>query len=264
MTVFWRDVRYALRLFARERAFTAMALTTLALGLGASTAVYSVVDAVLLRPLPYAPSDRVVQIVQDFGRRGTIGGGSAPLTSAVVIRDVFEAWREQTTTLDGLGIFGFRWTTLAGQPEPLRLRASNLSPRIFSMLGTAPLAGRLFDVEESRPGKDAVVVLGEKLWRSRFGADPKVVGRTCTLDDRVFTIVGVVPASFSFPDPETAVWMPFVETPPPPTQPGTRFIGAFTAVARLKPGVTLAQAEAGGDAGRAPCAGRARRLRPQG
>ena len=87
MTAFWRDVRYALKLFARERAFTAMAVLTLALGLGSSTAVYSVVDAVLLRPLPYAPSERVVQIVQEFGRGGTIGDRSAALTSAIVIRD---------------------------------------------------------------------------------------------------------------------------------------------------------------------------------
>ena len=108
MTALWRDVRYALRLFARERAFTAMAVLTLALGLGASTAVYSVVDAVLLRPLPYAPTDRVVQIVQEFGRRGTVGDGTGFLMSATVIRDVFDAWRASTTTLDGLGIFGFR------------------------------------------------------------------------------------------------------------------------------------------------------------
>ena len=141
MTSFWRDVRYALRVFARERGFTAMAVLTLALGLGSSTAVYSVVDAVLLRPLPYAPSDRVVQIVQEFGRGGAIRDPAGSLTSAIVIRDVFEAWRASTTTLDGLGIFGFRSITLAGQPEPLRLRASNISPRILSMLGTAPLAG---------------------------------------------------------------------------------------------------------------------------
>jgi putative ABC transport system permease protein len=246
MTSFWRDVRYAVRLFARERGFTAMAVVTLALGLGSSIAVYSVVDAVLLRPLPYVPSDRVVQIVQDFGRRGTTGDSSTPLTSAVVIREVFEAWRDGTTTLDVLGKFGFRSITLGGRPEALRLRAANVSPQIFTMMGTSPLAGRLFTAEENQPGKDTVVVLGEKLWRSRFGADPNIVGRTCTLDDRSFTIVGVVPASFSFPDPEVAVWLPFVETPPPPVQPGTRFIDAFTAVARLKPGVTPAQAEAEG------------------
>jgi putative ABC transport system permease protein len=246
MAAVWRDVRYALRLFARERAFTAMAVVTLALGLGSSTAVYSVVDAVLLRPLPYVPSDRVVQIVQDFGRRGTIGGSFTTLTSAIVIREVFEAWRDGTTTLDGLGKFGMRSITLGGQPESLRLRASNLSPQVFTILSTSPLAGRLFSAEENQPGQDAVVVLGEKLWRSRFGADPNIAGRTCTLDDRTFTIVGVVPASFTFPDPEAAMWLPFVETPPPPVQPGTRFIDAFTAVARLKPGVTVAQAEAEG------------------
>jgi len=246
MTAFWRDVRYALRLFARERAFTAVAVITLALGIGASTAVYSVVDAVLLRPLPYSPSDRVVQVVQEFGRPGTVGDGTGSLMSATVIRDVFEAWRASTTTLDGLGIFGFRWITLGGQPEPLRLRASNISPRIFAMFGTSPVVGRLFNAEENRPGQGAVVVLAERLWRSRFGADPNIAGRTCLLDDRVHTIVGVVPANFAFPDPETAVWLPFVEMPPPPTQPGTRFIDAFTAVARLAPGVTRAQAEAEG------------------
>jgi putative ABC transport system permease protein len=246
MMAFWRDVRYALRLFARERAFTAMAVLTLALGLGSSTAVYSVVDAVLLRPLPYAPSERVVQIVQQFGRGGTIGDSSASLTSAVVIRDVFEAWRAATTTLDGLGIFGFRSITLAGQPEPLRLRASNISPQILSMLGTSPVAGRLFGEAEGQAGNDAVVLIGEKLWRSRFGSAPNIAGRQCTLDDRTFTIVGVLPASFSFPDPEAALWLPYVETPPPAVQPGTRFIDGFTAVARLKPGVTLAQAEAEG------------------
>jgi putative ABC transport system permease protein len=246
MASFWRDVRYALKLFARERAFTAMAVVTLALGLGASTAVYSVVDAVLLRPLPYVPSDRVVQIVQDFGRRGTTADSSTPLLSAVVIRDVFEAWRDGSTTLDGLGKFGMRFVTLAGEPESLRLRASNISPQVFTMMSTSPLAGRLFGADENQPGRDAVAVIGEKLWRSRFGADPNIAGRTCTLDDRAVTIVGVVPASFSFPDPETALWLPFVDTPPPAVQPGTRFIDAFTAVARLKPGVTLAQAEAEG------------------
>ena len=246
MAAFWRDVRYALRLFSRERAFTAMAVVTLALGLGSSTAVYSVVDAVLLRPLPYAPSDRVVQIVQQFGRGGTIGDPAGSLTSTIVIRDVFEAWRASTTTLDGLGIFGFRWITLGGQPEPLRLRASNVSPRILSMLGTSPLVGRLFGEAEGQAGNDTVVLIGEKLWRSRFGADPNVAGRQCLLDYRTFTIVGVLPASFAFPDPEAALWLPFVETPPPVVQPGTRFIGGFTAVARLKPGVTLEQAAAEG------------------
>src|SRR5262245_4152412 len=108
MAALWRDLRYAVRLFARERAFTTMAVLTLALGLGSSTAVYSVVDGVLMRPLPYAPSDRVVQIVQVFGRGRTIGDGSVSLTSGVVIRDVFEAWRASATTLDGFGIYGFR------------------------------------------------------------------------------------------------------------------------------------------------------------
>jgi hypothetical protein len=246
MTSFWRDARYALRLFARERAFTAMALLTLALGLGSSTAVFTVVDAVLLRPLPYATSDRVVQIVQQFGRRGAVGDPSAPVTSAIVIREVFDAWRAAATTLDGLGVFGRRSITLGGDPEPLRLRASNISPRIFSMLGTAPVAGRLFGDAESQPGNDKVILLSERLWRSRFSADPSIVGRHCTIDDSVFTIVGVLPASFAFPDSDTAVWLPFVEVPPPPTLPGQRFIGGYTALARLRPGVTLAQAEAEG------------------
>ena len=248
MRALWQDVRYALRLFRRDRGFTAMALVTLGLGLGASTAVYSVVDAVLLRPLPYARSDRIVQVVQVFGRQGTIGDGSASLTSSVVIREVFDAWRASSTTLDALAAFGNRSVTMVSGGEPVRLRASTISPRMFPLLGVAPVAGRLFAESDARPGEEKIALLAETLWRSRFGADPAVIGRRCTLDDGDVTIVGVLPASFAFPQPDTALWVPFVETPPPPTAPGQRFVGGFAVLARLAPGATLDQAEAEGTA----------------
>jgi putative ABC transport system permease protein len=244
MATIWQDIRYAFRLFGRERWFAAMAVLTLALGLGSTTAVFSVVNGVLLRSLAYAPSGRIVQVVQEFGREGTIGDGSRSLGSAIVIREVFDAWRASSTTIEGLAAFGRRPVTLVGIGDPVRLTGASVSPRLFALFGTRPLAGRLFEERESHPGSEPVMIISESLWRSRFGADPQVIGRRCTVDDQSITVIGVVPSAFAFPDGETALWLPFVETPPPPTVPGQRFVGGFWALAKLNPAVTIEQAEA--------------------
>lgn len=246
MESFWLDVRQGLRSLRRHPTLTAVALATLALGIGANTAIFSVVDAVLLRPLPYPGAERLVRLSEEGGpvRRGP-GGGGGPV--AIVTGGTFEDWRAGTTTLEGLAAYSPRAYTLTGFGEPVRLRGTAVSTSMFEILRASPLAGRLFEPGEDRPGAHQVAVISEQLWTRRFGRDPAIAGRTVTLDDRQFTIVGVLPARFYFPDHETEIWTPMT-IDPGPQRPGQVIIMAFAAIGRLKDGVSIEQAEAEGTA----------------
>src|SRR5690348_2690116 len=236
----WQDVCYALRMLRKSPGFTAVAVLTLALGIGANTAIFSIVNSVLLRPLPYPNSDRLVRIF--FNEPG------------VGLRDV----RFSNPELDDLqtrsGVFedvspifeGSEDVSGAGQPE--RVEGVNGSFSYFSMLGVTPQIGRLFGPQDFVPGAASIVVMSDGLWRRAYGADPNVVGRTVRLDNDSFKIIGVLPRGFRHPGPtvsgdvELFSAFGFSAPPFPPPKRGTRIL--VNAIGRLKPGLTVAQAQA--------------------
>lgn len=233
-----QDVRFGLRMLRKNPGFTAVAVLTLALGIGANTAIFSIVDAVLLRAFPYPHADQLVLVFD------------APLKqpdaiSAMSYRD-FEECREQNRVFSEMAGNAFHDLTLTGKGEPTIVNTADVTPEIFSLLGVKPLAGRAFLPADGKRGAPAVAMVSENLWRARFGSNPKLIGQSINLDMRAFTVVGILPASFRYPDGAARqdVWIPVAQDPlfgPLLRQPGTPVLGA---IGRLKPGVTFAQAQA--------------------
>jgi putative ABC transport system permease protein len=220
------DLRHGARLLRRSPGFAAVVVLTLALGIGANTAVFSVVNGVLLRPLPYAEPDRLV----------VVRAGMSTLGEFLEVRGRVESF-EQIATFSS-----HHHVSLTGEGEPERLASASVTPELFPLLGARPLLGRTFLPEEAEQGRGAVVVLSHALWRQRFGGDPAVLGQTLRLDGESRTVVGVMPPEFRFPEAETQVWLPVTLVGPPPPQlwgSGGNFL-----VGRLAPGVTPAQARA--------------------
>lgn len=241
------DLRLALRQLAKSPGFTATALLTLALGIGACTAMFSVIHAVLLKPLPFREPGRLVWI-ENSG-----GGGLSSRTSRV---GVFNGWREQATSFEALtAYFAFSEyapQTLSGSGDPLQLRNVSVAPNFLSVLGVTPLHGRNFSPGEGansatpfQPlGIASEVILSYSLWQSRFAGDPAIVGQTLTLNKNPSTVVGVLPRDFDFdavfsPGSQVDVLTPFPLTPQTDRMGNTLFV-----VGRLKPGVTVPQAQA--------------------
>ena len=233
------DLRLALRQLAKSPGFTAVAVLTLALGLGACTAMFSLVDAVLLRPLPFREPGRLVWIENIFG------GGLSGRTTRV---DVFNGWREQSKSFASLAayfaFFDYGRQTLTGGGEPERLRGVGISDNLLPTLGINLLHGRNFTAAECAWNGPRAVILSYAFWRRRFGGDPAVVGRTLTLDGGPAVIVGVLPAAFDF----DAIFSPGAEvdllTPFPLTEETARWGNTLFGIGRLRPGVTPAQAQA--------------------
>jgi putative ABC transport system permease protein len=202
MTTLIQDIRYGLRMLARNPGFTAVAVLALALGIGANTAIFSVVNAVLLRPLPYPDSDRLVT----FWNSNESGGFAGPIT---ICEPDYPEWRDQNRVFDGIA--GFRWETgnLTGAGEPARLIGSAVTSSFFPLLGVRPALGRAFSSEEEQSGHEGVVLISHSLWQAHFGSDPSVVGKPITLDDRILTVAGVMPEGFAFPN-QTDYWTPAV------------------------------------------------------
>jgi predicted permease len=227
------DARYAARTLTRTPGFTALAVLIIALGIGANTAIFSLVSAVLLEPLPFAEPDELVVIWDDASAVG--GSPRSPISLASYVD-----WRDRGTSFEGIAAFQNRSYNLTGDGEPERLDALRTTPNLLSVLGLQPVAGRTFgpdEVAETTP----VVVISQSLWMRRFAADPNVVGREIVLDGSRFTVVGVVPPHFRFPAAAVDIFMPTAFTP---QELAERGVLASYAVARLKAGVTLAQAQA--------------------
>jgi len=192
MTTLWQDLRYSVRLLLRNKAFTAVALFALALGIGANSAIFSVVNSVLFRPLPYRDPARLVMIWENHQQKG---GPQREWCSPADLKD----WREQPQSFEHVdGLLGWG-PTLTGNGEPEDLQGAAVSYDTFDMLGVAPVIGRTFAANEDAPGSERVVLLGHQLWQRRFGSDPDIVGKNVTLGGANFTIVGVMPRGFSFP-----------------------------------------------------------------
>jgi putative ABC transport system permease protein len=227
---FMNDLRFAFRQLLKSPGFTTVAVLTLALGLGANTAIFSVVNCVLLRPFPFPAADRLVMIHGIHQREDR----TEQRFESVFDPD-FKQWTEQNHVFDYMAAYASGETTLLSGGEPKRIRSAEVTVDFFSMLGVEPLAGRTFLPEEHQAGGPRAVVLSESLWRDRFGANPSLVGQGITLDGRNVTVVGVLPGRFNFPE-DCDVWTSLVLT----TSRGNAF---HLALARLKAGVTLGQAQ---------------------
>ena len=234
---FVQDVQHAARALARNPGFTIMAIAILALGIGVNTAIFSVVNAVLLRPLPYPEPDRLVEIFLP------VPGGD--LRGPVSAMD-FEDWREQNDVFEDIALVNTlsRGVTLTGGGEPEQLETAYVHPALFPTLAVQPAIGRALGLEDNGPGRNRVVVISHRLWARRFGADPAVTGRMVTLDGQAFTIAGVMPASCRFPEATIDVWAPesLIDAARAPRRRDNRF---QRAIARIERGVTLEQARAG-------------------
>jgi predicted permease len=231
----WRDVRFAVRTLLRTPAFTLIALVTFALGIGANTAIFSVVNAVLIRPLPYPNADRLVRLSEQMVDQ--TGPGAVSYMN-------FLDWKKMNTSFEGMGAFFNSFVTINGDGEPERVREGVVSADIFPMLGAKPIVGRYFTADEEIRGKQRVVILSEHLWRRRYGADRAIVGRTIPFEGTPYTVVGVMPAGFNFPPGPRVVdlWVPFV----PPQQaldPRSRGWHWLNVLALVKPGVAVARAD---------------------
>ena len=227
----WRDVRYAARMLRKQRGFACTAIVTLALAVGATTAIFAVVDGVLLRPLPFPDAERLVQVVRVHPE------GIGTWVSVVK----FMRWRaESPEVLDAMAAYGDQGAgfNLAGSQEPERLIGAYVSARFFDVIGVPPVIGRAFQEHEDLPGGSRVVVLSHALWQVRFGGRPDIVGAAVTLNGELYTVIGVMPDGFRFPD-VAQLWTLFR------FDPASRDRGHnFKVVGRLKPDATVDQAHA--------------------
>jgi putative ABC transport system permease protein len=203
-----QDVRYGVRSLRKSPGFTAATMLTLALGIGATTAIFSVIDAVLLRPLPYPDSQRLVRIIERTARQVNDVGYRQSLAS--IWTPDLPVLRAEIPTLSNVGVYSSVTATVVIESgSPLRLDGSQLSRALFDMLGARPSFGRLFLATEETPSAEPVVVLSDSMWQRYFGGQTDVLGRRMLVDGRASTIVGVMPPQFQFPDAQTLFWLPF-------------------------------------------------------
>jgi putative ABC transport system permease protein len=225
------DIRYALRLLRKSHLFTLTVVTIIALGIGATTAIFSVVNAVLLRPLPFADPDRLMQVAEKNDALHLPQFGASALN--------YLSWKEATRTFAQLGAIQFGTYTLSGSGDPENYTGNAITPSLMPLLGLAPVVGRGFADGDDRPGAAPVAMIGEALWRRRFGADPSIVGRTVTLNGSAWTVVGVAPRALNLiTGGDVAV--PLVIDPPKEI----RLNHVLFVVGRLKPEVTSRAAQA--------------------
>jgi len=225
-----QDLRYGLRVLRQHPGFTLIAVVTLALGIGANTAIFSLVNSILLRPLPYHEPDQLVRLIQASPMLG--------LTTWGVSQADFAAYREQNRSFETLALLNNGGVNLTGEGEPERLSTTNVTADFFNVFGVNPVLGRTFQEGEDAPGKNGVCVISYGLWQRRFGGDPNVLGRRLILNNLPTEIVGVMPAGFKFPRIDIDLWIPLALNP---ARTAPYF---FTIVGRLKPGVQVAQAQA--------------------
>ena len=229
-----KDIQYGVRGLLKHPGFTSIVVITLALGIGASTAIFSVVDSVLLRRLPYRNAERIVAIqeVNPEGKRIQTTSGN------------FLDWRAQNTVFQHLSAIRQSPVNLALADQAERVDLAQTNADFFDVFGLTPTYGRLFIPEDEQAGHQPVAVVSDSLWRRRFGSDPSLVGKTITLDGSNYTVVGVAPPGFQYPD-KTEVWLPPLQRVPelfPGQDLSNRRMGYMTVVALLKPGVSVPQA----------------------
>ena len=227
----WGDVRYAFRMMQRNLLFTATVVVTVAVAIAANSTIFTVVNAVMIRALPFSEPDRIMQVAEKNDKL------NLPTFAASVLN--FLSWREQTKSFEQLAGIGYATLTLSGSGDPEQFPANRISPALTQVLGTKPLVGRAFTDDEEKPGGAAVAMIGEGLWKRRFGGDPKLVGRTLTLDGAPMTIVGIAPASVKLISGGD-IYLPLTID----TAKELRLNHVIIVFGRLKPGVTPQQAQA--------------------
>jgi putative ABC transport system permease protein len=235
-----QDLRYGARMLMKKPGSTLIAVITLGLGIGANTAIFSVVNAVLLRPLPYADDGQLVLI---WGKLPAAG-----IKRLYVSVPEFIDYRERTKAFTQVGVYGRTDFTLTGKYEAERLIGANVSPNLLSLLGVQPRLGRHFLDEEEKENRAGVVMLSHSLWQRRFSSDPKLIGQAITLNDKSYEVIGIMPPSFQFPSDETEIWRPLVISADNSSVENQRDSRGLSAVARMKPGVSPRQAQADLDA----------------
>ncbi|MCI0489448.1 MAG: ABC transporter permease [Blastocatellia bacterium] len=228
MDTLWQDIRYAFRTLLKRPGFAVVVVLTLALGIGANTTIFSIVNGFLIRPLPYKNAERLVDINETALNVG--------LERLSVAYPDFVDWRDQNQTFEDMAAYDEGSFNLTGRGEPERISGASVSASLFSVLGVAPVAGRDFRPEEDTPAGDKVVILSHGLWQRRFGADPNILGQQLTLQGVSRTVVGILPPGFQFPE-NADLWVPLALDP----EETGRGNYSYSVVARLKPGVTLEQ-----------------------
>jgi predicted permease len=231
METLFQDFRYAFRLLRKSPGFAVAAVLTLALGMSANTVMFSVLNTVLLRPLPYPQPERLVQIWETDARRGDMHNVVSPYN--------FLDWRSQSQTFEQIATYEYSSVVLTGQKSPARLSTLFVTASFFDVLKVSPLKGRTFLPDEDQPGKPRVAVLGYGAWQRHFGGDPNIVSKSVLLDDQAYSIVGVMPAGFGLPRDRTDVFC----LPGFDLKGTSRASHYLQSMGRLKPGVTLQQAQ---------------------
>jgi len=242
----FQDLRYAIRMLAAKPGFTAVAVIVLALGIGANTAIFSIVNAVLLRPLPYRDSSRLAMVWETIPENRM---GVDRISPAVA---EFLDWQKQSKSFDGLTGFTSVSLSLTDVGEPLQVSGARVSANFFEVMGIQPRIGRAFAATEDVPGSNRVIVISDGLWKRQFGSEPSIVGKSLTLDGQKVTVIGVMPSGFQFPRANdmpsflkfpstTDVWIPIAFTPEEIQATGDRYLAVL---GRLKTGITLQQSKA--------------------
>ena len=226
-----QDLVYAIRIWLKSPAITGIAMLAMALGIGANTAIFSIVNAILLRPLPYPSAERLVRVWES----------EPELEKAPIAPADFLDWKQQNQSFEQLAAFRSQSFNFTEGQEPERIRGARVSANFFSLLGIQPALGRTFTEEEDQPGRNKVLVLSDELWRRRFGADPNIINKTTLVNDQSYTIIGVMPRGATFPTRQGEVFTPNAFND---AEKKTRRTHYIFALGRLKPNVTFAQAQA--------------------
>lgn len=233
MSALLQDVRYGLKVLWKNRGITLVAALVLALGIGANSAIFSIVNALLLRTLPFEKSEQIVMVWEKRARQGS---NETPVTAAD-----FHDWREQNQSFEQLAAFNGASFTLTSSDQPEQYMGANVTSNFFSALGVKPMLGRAFSKEEEQPGSNHVVIMSYGLWQRRFGSDPNIINRQVALNGETYTVVGVMPTDFEFFDRDINWWSPLSLKEDELLNRGLHFL---VVVGRLKQSVTLAQARA--------------------
>ena len=233
MTTLLQDLRYGARMLWSRPGFTLVTVLTLALGIGANTAIFSLVNAVLLKPLPFADPERLVMVWEDASSIGFPRNTPAPAN--------YVDWKTQTHSFEDMAAVQTVSYNLTGAGEPQKLNGQAVTANLFRLLGVSPALGRSFTADEENPGNNRVVILGHALWRDSFGGERSVVGKEIQLNGEKYTVAGVMPQGFQLLDPYVNVWVPLAQAPEDWANRGGHYLQV---VARMKPGVTVEQADA--------------------
>jgi putative ABC transport system permease protein len=227
------DLKFAFRQLLKNPGFTAVAVLTLALGIGANTAIFSLINAVLFKPLPYREPDRLVMVWEDASLIGFPRDTPAPANYA--------DWKARHPGFEDMAATDWRSFNLIGDGEPEKIQAYGVTANFFPLLGVKPALGRVFLPDEDRPGANRVAMLSHRLWQTRFGGALDIIGKDILLNDEKYSVVGVMPADFQFLESYIGLWVPIAFAPETLAQRGSHYLQVL---ARLKPGVTVAQAQA--------------------